>query len=106
MKDNIDNTLDTTTEETAAEKPGLWQRLTGWRGRENMPTGIKAGLIILGFAALMGLSALLYVIIPADGMARTAIDFPNEWNFGWDVIKFIDNIVEWIVINWDPFFSL
>jgi len=106
MKDNIDNTLDTTTEETAAEKPGLWQRLTGWRGRKNMPTGIKAGLIILGFAALMGLSALLYVIIPADGMARTAIDFPNEWNFGWDVIKFIDNIVEWIVINWDPFFSL
>jgi glycine betaine/proline transport system permease protein len=106
MKDNIDNSIDTTTEETAAEKPGLWQHLTGWRGRKNMPTAIKAGLIVLGFAALMGLSALLYAIIPADGMARTAIDFPNEWNFGWDVIKFIDNIVEWVVINWDPFFSL
>lgn len=33
------------------------------------------------------------------------LDFPKEWDFGWEVIKFIDGVVEWVVINWDPFFS-
>jgi glycine betaine/proline transport system permease protein len=32
-------------------------------------------------------------------------DFPEEWIFGWEVIKFIDQVVDWVVINWDPFFS-
>jgi glycine betaine/proline transport system permease protein len=32
-------------------------------------------------------------------------DFPAEWFVGWEVIKFIDNVVDWVVINWDPFFS-
>ena len=32
-------------------------------------------------------------------------DFPEEWIFGWELIKFIDGIVDWVVINWDPFFS-
>ncbi len=33
------------------------------------------------------------------------LDFPEEWVFGWELIKFIDGIVDWVVINWDPFFS-
>jgi glycine betaine/proline transport system permease protein len=33
------------------------------------------------------------------------LDFPKEWDFGWEVIKFIDGIVDWVVVNWDPFFS-
>ncbi len=33
------------------------------------------------------------------------LDFPKEWDFGWEVIKFIDGVVDWVVINWDPFFS-
>lgn len=33
------------------------------------------------------------------------LDFPEEWDFGWEVIKFIDGVVDWVVINWDPFFS-
>jgi glycine betaine/proline transport system permease protein len=32
-------------------------------------------------------------------------DFPEKWFLGWEVIKFIDNVVDWVVINWDPFFS-
>ena len=32
-------------------------------------------------------------------------DFPEQWVFGWEVIKFIDGVVDWVVINWDPFFS-
>jgi len=33
------------------------------------------------------------------------LDFPESWVFGWEVIKAIDKIVDWVVINWDPFFS-
>jgi len=32
-------------------------------------------------------------------------DFPEQWVFGWEVIKFIDQVVDWVVINFDPFFS-
>ena len=31
-------------------------------------------------------------------------DFPEQWIFGWEVIKWIDGIVDWLIINWDPFF--
>jgi len=33
------------------------------------------------------------------------LEFPEEWVFGWEVTKFIDRIVDWVVVNWDPFFS-
>lgn len=32
-------------------------------------------------------------------------DFPEQWVFGWEVIKFIDQLLDWVVINFDPFFS-
>ncbi len=32
-------------------------------------------------------------------------DFPEQWVFGWEVIKVIDKMVDWAVINWDPFFT-
>jgi glycine betaine/proline transport system permease protein len=33
------------------------------------------------------------------------LEFPEQWVFGWEIMKFIDGIVDWVVINWDPFFS-
>lgn len=32
-------------------------------------------------------------------------DFPEQWVFGWEVIKFIDQLLDWVIINFDPFFS-
>ncbi len=32
-------------------------------------------------------------------------DFPEQWVFGWEAIKFIDGVVDWVVVNWDPFFK-
>ncbi len=32
-------------------------------------------------------------------------DFPEQWVFGWEVIKVIDKAVDWAIINWDPFFT-
>jgi len=31
-------------------------------------------------------------------------DFPEQWVIGWEVIKLIDGLVDWVVINWEPFF--
>ncbi len=106
MKDTSKNINYTITEEVAPVKPGLWQRLTGWKNGKKIPTSGKILLTLALFGMLMGISVILYIVIPADGMARVAIDFPKEWNFGWDVIKFIDTIVEWVVIHWDPFFTI
>ena len=32
-------------------------------------------------------------------------DFPETWVFGWEIIKAIDLAVDWVVINFDPFFA-
>ncbi len=53
---------------------------------------------------MLGVVAL-YANVPAEGELRVAIDFPKEWNFGWEVIKWIDGIVDWVVVKWAPFFS-
>jgi len=56
-------------------------------------------------AILMAVTLVLYANVPVDVEAGAAIDFPGEWDFGWDAIKWIDNIVDWVIINWDPFFT-
>jgi len=67
------------------------------------------GLVVL--AILMIVTLVLYANVPVDvetGEALkpgVAIDYPKEWAFGWEVIKFIDGVVDWVVVNWDPFFS-
>ena len=33
------------------------------------------------------------------------LEFPEQWVYGWEIMKVIDRGVDWIVINWDPFFS-
>ncbi len=71
---------------------------------------IVVGVVVL--AIIMVGVAALYANVPVDvETGKTlepgvAIDFPEEWDFGWDVIKFIDRIVDWVVVSWDPFFSV
>ena len=31
-------------------------------------------------------------------------DFPEQWVIGWEAIKWIDALVDWVVITWEPFF--
>jgi len=70
---------------------------------------IAVGLVVM--AILIGVVLALYANVPVDvETGKTlepgaAIDYPKEWNFGWEVIKFIDGVVDWMVVNWDPFFS-
>ncbi|TET73584.1 MAG: ABC transporter permease subunit [Dehalococcoidia bacterium] len=53
----------------------------------------------------MAVVIVLYQTVPAGQDPGAAIDFPEQWAFGWEVMKFIDRVVDWVVVNWDPFFS-
>ncbi|MFC1899479.1 ABC transporter permease [Chloroflexota bacterium] len=33
-------------------------------------------------------------------------DFPENWIFGWEIIKFLDGIVDWVVVTFEPFFHV
>ncbi|MFC2033769.1 ABC transporter permease [Chloroflexota bacterium] len=33
------------------------------------------------------------------------LNFPEAWDIGWEVIKAIDWLVDWVIINCDPFFA-
>ena len=69
-----------------------------------MRTMVKLAIGVVVLAALMVVVVALYANVPAEEEPGAAIDFPKEWDFGWDVIKWIDGVVDWVIINWDPFF--
>ncbi len=82
----------------------FWRRLTGNGGLSRTQTAVKIAVGVIVVAALMVGVVALYGNVPADESPGVAIDFPKEWDFGWDAIKWIDGVVDWVVINWDPFF--
>jgi len=83
----------------------FWQRLTGSGNGLSLPTPAKIGIYLGGFTILMVVVIVLYQAVPAGEDPGSIIDYPKNWTYGWDVIKFIDNIVDWIVIEGDAFFS-
>ncbi len=83
----------------------IWQRLTGNRGLSGLPTVIKIVLSIVVLAAIMVGVVALYANVPVEGKLAVVFNFPKEWSVGWEVIKWINGIVDWAVVNWDPFFS-
>jgi glycine betaine/proline transport system permease protein len=102
MRKNADKSSST---DVSVESRTIWQRVTGNGGLPRLSTAMKIALYIVGFAILMAVAISLYQVVPADEDPGVAIDYPKEWDFGWEVIKFIDGVVDWVVINWDPFFS-
>lgn len=83
----------------------IWQRLTGNRIGTARPKVIKIVLGVVVLAVIMVGIVALYANVPAEGTLGAVFDFPREWEFGWQVIKWVDGIVDWMVVNWDPFFS-
>ncbi|MBA7619983.1 Glycine betaine/choline transport system permease protein OusW [subsurface metagenome] len=72
--------------------------------QKRVPTAVKITVSVVVLAALMVGVVALYANVPAEGEPGVVIDFPEEWDFGWNVIKWIDGVVDWVVINWEPFF--
>jgi len=81
-----------------------WRRLIGNGRLSKLPTVVKIIVGVVVVAVLMMMVVALYGNVPTDEEPGAAIDYPREWDFGWDAIKWIDGAVDWVVINWDPFF--
>ena len=69
------------------------------------PTAVKIVIGVVILAVLIAVITVLYANVPADGKPGAAIDYPKEWDKGWDAIKWVDSMVEWAVVNWSPFFE-
>ena len=68
-------------------------------------TAVKIAISVVVLVVLILTVIALYANVPADGKPGAAIDYPKEWDFRWEAIVWIDDIVEWVVINWSPFFE-
>lgn len=88
-----------------AKLRAFWQRLTGQGKGRRLPAVVRIAIWVVVLAVIIVVILVLYANVPADGTPGVGINYPQKWVFGWDVIKFIDKIVDWIVINWEPFFS-
>jgi glycine betaine/proline transport system permease protein len=83
----------------------FWQRLAGNGNGFNLSTTGKIVLFLGVFALLMVVAIPLYQTVPAEQDPGAAIDFPEKWDYGWDVIKRIDDGVEWVVRTGADFFG-
>jgi len=82
----------------------FWQGMIGSEGPSRLSTAVKIiGSVVVMVVLVMGVVAL-YANVETEGEPGAAVDFPKEWTFGWDAIKWIDGIVDWVVLNWEPFF--
>jgi glycine betaine/proline transport system permease protein len=89
----------------SAARQTIWQRLAGNIRLPRLSTAWKIILGVAIFAILMAVTLVLYDNVPSGDSPGVVINFPEEWSFGWEIIKFIDMVVDWVVVNWDPFFS-
>ena len=102
-----DNVTGKTSDVVTAQRRTLWQRMAGNdRGISGAPMVVKIAIGIIILAVLMAGVVSLYGMVPPDGTPGLAIDVPKEWDVGWDAIVWIDGIVDWVIINWDPFFDV
>jgi glycine betaine/proline transport system permease protein len=90
--------------DVSAGRRTIWQKLAGNSGSSTLQTVVKITVSVVVLAVLMVGIVALYANVPTDQSPGVVIDYPEEWDFRWDVIKWIDGVVDWVVINWEPFF--
>lgn len=83
----------------------FWQRFTNGGRFTGLSRVIKIAFGLIVLAVIMVGVASLYANVPVEGELKAVFDFPKEWSVGWQVMKWIDSVVDWVVVNWDPFFS-
>ena len=93
-------------EEISDERRTIWQRLIGNGRLARPPLAVRIGMAVVVMVVLMVVVTALYANVPPEGQPGPAIEYPEEWDVGWEVIKWIDGIVEWVVITWEPFFVI
>ena len=96
---------NTNSTDTQSQKQTLWQRITAGKGGSNVPMLVKVIFWLIVLAVLIVVTVALYASVPVDGEPGLAIDVLEELDFGWEVIKWIDSAVDWVVINGEPLFD-
>lgn len=102
----MDNdTVNSTPEIDLIESKTLRQRFNSTLQGIWLSTRGKIVLYLLGFGIIMLVSAVLYQGVPVGEDPGAAIDYPKDWSFGSEVMRSIDDVVDWIVEKGDAFFD-
>jgi len=91
------------TTQAAIPRRTIWNKITSGRGSSRV---IRIGIGIVVLAALMAITVSLYNAVPAESDPGLALDIPETWDIGWDVMKVLDDAVEWVVVQGDPVFDV
>ncbi len=81
----------------------IWDRITG---RSGASSAIRFGIGIVVLVVLMAVTAALHNAVPAESDPGLALDPPESWDIGWDAIRGIDSVVEWMIVKGDPVFDV
>jgi len=99
------DTADKTSKDAPNGPRSFWGVLGGDGKLSNLPWAVRAIIGILFVALLILAISAIYLTVPPGEEPGVAINYPQEWDFGWDVIKAIDSGVEWVIITGDPLFD-
>ena len=93
-------------EDYSARPPSGLQKLADYTKKlSNVSLFWKISIGLIAIVILLVVSFGLHANVPAGEDPGAALDFPKELDYRWEAIKFIDGVVDWVVVNWDPFFD-
>ena len=98
------NVADVNPDDVSVQSGTIWRRLGAKGGLSGLSAVVKILIGIVVLAVLVVIVVALYANVAPGELPGVAIDYPEEWSFRWEAIKWIDHIVEWVVVQWEPFF--
>jgi len=103
MQPVTEDTRDENSDANSISPRTFWQRVIDNRPFAHPTAKSKIFLVLLIAAVLVIVVLLLYNAVPPGEDPGVVIDYPEEWDFRYETIKWIDDRVDWVVINWETF---
>lgn len=98
-----------TTKDVSTDAPvttrTFWQRLTGNRAAAGPSLIIKIAVLVTVLAIVLGSLSIIHHTASEEVREGPLFEFMEDWSIKWDVVKWINQQIEWLVVNGDVFFS-
>lgn len=98
-----------TAKDVSADAPGqartLWRRLSGNGTAAGPSVIVKIAVLVIVLAIVLGSLSIAYNTASEEVREGPLFEFMEDWVVKWDVVKWINQQIDWLVVNGDAFFT-
>ena len=97
--------IDEVSAGAPAEKRTLWRRLAGAQTAGGPSLVVKVGVLVVVLGIVLGALSVSYNMASDEVRQGPLFEFMEDWVVKWDVVKWINQQIDWLVVHGDAFFS-